>query len=80
MRNCRESLATDLGARRLVALCDLGLCKLYRRTGDHLKAREHLTTATALQREVDMRFWLEQAQAELKELGSKGTKKARGRR
>jgi hypothetical protein len=26
--------------------------------------QEHLTTATAMYREMDMRFWLEQAQAE----------------
>jgi hypothetical protein len=31
-------------------------------------AQEHLTTATTMFREMDMRFWLEQAEAELKGL------------
>ena len=47
---------------------DLGLGKLYRRTGQREQAREHLTTATTMYREMDMRFWLEQAEAEMKEL------------
>ncbi len=45
-----------------------GLGKLYRRTGQHEQAREHLTTATTMYREMDMRLWLEQAEAELKQL------------
>ena len=32
------------------------------------RPREHLTTATTMYREMDMRFWLEQAEAEMKEL------------
>jgi protein-L-isoaspartate(D-aspartate) O-methyltransferase len=43
----------------------LGLGKLYRRTGDLAKTLEHLSVATALYREMDMGFWLEQADAEL---------------
>ena len=31
---------------------------------------EHLTTATTMYREMDMRFWLEQAEAESMELGA----------
>jgi len=46
----------------------IGLGKLYRRTGKADQAREHLTTATAMYREMDMRFWLEQAEAEMREL------------
>ncbi|SRR5712692_566757 len=46
----------------------LGLGKLYRRTGKPEQAHEHLTTATSMYREMDMRFWLEQAEAELKVL------------
>ena len=46
----------------------LGLGKLYRRTGKREQAKEHLTTATTMYREMDMRFWLEQAVAELKGL------------
>jgi hypothetical protein len=29
-------------------------------------AREHLIAATAMYREMDMRFWLDQAEAELR--------------
>ena len=55
--------------RPLVAHCHLGLAKLFRRTGKREQAQEHLTTATTMYREMDMRYWLEQAEAELKELG-----------
>jgi tetratricopeptide (TPR) repeat protein len=61
-------LAGELGMRPLVAHCHLGLGKLYGRTGDRQQAQEHLTTATAMYREMGMRFWLEQAEAELREL------------
>ena len=50
--------------RPLVAHCHLGLGKLYRRTGKREQAREHLTTATTMYREMDMPFWLEQAEEE----------------
>jgi class 3 adenylate cyclase/tetratricopeptide (TPR) repeat protein len=60
--------AEELGMRPVVAHCHLGLGKLYRRTGDQDQAREHLTSATAMYREMDMPFWLEQAEGELKEV------------
>jgi tetratricopeptide (TPR) repeat protein len=63
------TLATDLGMRPLVAHCHLGLGKLYRRTGEREQARDHLTTATTMYREMDMRFWLEQAEAEMRAFG-----------
>jgi class 3 adenylate cyclase/tetratricopeptide (TPR) repeat protein len=63
------ALAEELGQRPLMARCNLGLGKLYRRTGKREQAQEHLTTATTMYREMDMRFWLEQAEAEMKELG-----------
>ena len=65
----RQALARadELGMRPLVAHCHLGLGKLYRRTGDGAKAQEHLTTAMTMYREMDMGFWLEQA--ETAELG-----------
>lgn len=50
--------------RPLVAHCQLGLGRLYRRTGERGQAGEHLTTATTMYREMAMRFWLEQAEAE----------------
>jgi class 3 adenylate cyclase/tetratricopeptide (TPR) repeat protein len=64
----REALAiaNELGMRPLVAHCHLGLAKLYRRSGDQAKAQEHLTTATALYREMGMTFWLEKADAALR--------------
>ena len=55
-------LAGELGMRPLVAHCHLGLGKLYRRTGERERAREHLSTATTMYREMDMRFWLDQAE------------------
>jgi len=63
-----SGLAEKLSMRPLVAHCHLGLGKLYRRTGKREQAREHLTTATTMYREMGMRFWLEKAEAELREL------------
>ncbi|MFQ5891158.1 MAG: tetratricopeptide repeat protein, partial [Gemmatimonadota bacterium] len=60
------ALTVELDMRPLLARCHLGLGKLYRQTGDRPKAQEHLTTAITMFREMDMRFWLEQAEAELK--------------
>jgi tetratricopeptide (TPR) repeat protein len=57
------ALATQLGMRPLVAHCHLGLGKLYRRTGKREEAREHLTIATTMYREMGMAFWLEKAAA-----------------
>jgi len=54
--------------RPLVAHCHLGLRKLYRRTGKREQAQEHLASATAMYREMDMRFWLEKAEAEMRGL------------
>jgi len=62
------ALAGELGLRPLVAHCHLGLGKLYRRTGKREQAQEHLTAATTMYREMDMRFWLEKAEAELNAL------------
>ena len=64
---CGECNA-KLGMRPLVAHCHFGLGKLYRQTSRRTQTREHLTTATALYREMDMRFWLEKAQAEVSRL------------
>jgi tetratricopeptide (TPR) repeat protein len=59
-------VATELGMRPLVAHCHLGLGRLYRQTGPETKAKEHLATATTMYREMDMRFWREQAEAEMR--------------
>jgi class 3 adenylate cyclase/tetratricopeptide (TPR) repeat protein len=61
------AVASELGMQPLVAHCHLGLGKLYRRTGKQDQAREHLTTSTTMYREMDMRFWLERAEREMKE-------------
>ena len=62
------ALAEELGLRPLMAHCHLGLGVLYRHAGKRQKAREHITMAVTMFGEMDMRFWLEQAEAESKEL------------
>ena len=62
------ALAEELGLRPLKAHCHLGLGALYRRTGKRQQAQEYLANAVTLYREMDMRFWLEQAEAEMREL------------
>jgi hypothetical protein len=61
-------LADELGMRPLGAHCHLGLGQLYRRAGKRDQAHEHLTTAAALYREMDTRFWLEQTESATTEL------------
>ena len=63
-----KALAEGLGLRPLLARCHLSIGRLYRRMGKPQQAQEHLTTATTMYREMDMRFWLEQAEAEMGEL------------
>src|SRR5262249_43975902 len=63
------ALAEPRGMRPLVAHCHLGRGKLHRRTSNHALAREHLTTAIAMYREMGMAYWLEQADAEMRQLG-----------
>jgi tetratricopeptide (TPR) repeat protein len=55
--------AQELGMRHLVAHCLLGLGNLHKQTGQRVRAREHLSMATALFREMSMKFWLEKAEA-----------------
>jgi tetratricopeptide (TPR) repeat protein len=61
-------LARKLGMRPLVAHCHLGLGKLCWHTGRRQEAQEHLGIATTMYREMDMTYWLEQADAEMKTL------------
>jgi tetratricopeptide (TPR) repeat protein len=58
------TIAESLGMRPLIAHCHLGLGSLCRRTGRRDEARDHLTTATMMYRDMDMTYWLEQAEAE----------------
>jgi DNA-binding SARP family transcriptional activator len=57
------ALAEELGMRPLEAHCHLGLGNLHRRTRKADPACEHLATAMAMYREMDMRFWLGQMEA-----------------
>ena len=59
------ALAESLGMRPLVAHCHFGLGQIYLRTSRRDQARDHLTTATTMYREMDMPFWLAQAEAEM---------------
>ena len=60
------AVAEELGLRPPAAHCHLGLGRAYRRTTMRHQAEDHLSTAAAMYREMDMRFWLEQAEAELR--------------
>ena len=62
------ALAEELGMRPLVAHCHLGLGKLYRRTGKREQAQKHVATATTMYRDMGMTYWLEQAEAEMRQL------------
>jgi DNA-binding NtrC family response regulator/tetratricopeptide (TPR) repeat protein len=62
------ALAGELGMRPLVAHCHLGLGKIASRTHQRAQAQEHLTSATTMYREMDMRFWLSQAEMAMVEL------------
>jgi tetratricopeptide (TPR) repeat protein len=71
-RYWRQSLelATDLGMRPELAHAHLGLARLLRNAGAQEQAREHLTTAAKMYREMDMRFWVDQAETEPMEPGA----------
>jgi class 3 adenylate cyclase/tetratricopeptide (TPR) repeat protein len=58
-------LAKELGMRPLQAHCHHGLGRLYGQTGRGEQARAALATAIALYRDMDMTFWLPQAEAAL---------------
>jgi class 3 adenylate cyclase/tetratricopeptide (TPR) repeat protein len=59
------ALAEALGMRPLQAHCHLGLGTLYARIGRPESARPALSTAMALYRDMEMTFWLPQAEAAL---------------
>jgi tetratricopeptide (TPR) repeat protein len=63
------ALAEPRGMRPQVAHCHFGLGKLYRRRGDREPAENHLATAIAMYREMGMAYSLDQAEAELCQLG-----------
>jgi tetratricopeptide (TPR) repeat protein len=55
-------LAGQLGMRPLLAHCHLGLGRFHRRTGNNAQAGEHLSIATMMYAEMEMRFWVTQAE------------------
>jgi tetratricopeptide (TPR) repeat protein len=59
------SLASELEMRPLLAHSHRGLGKLCGRTGQLEQAQRHIRTATTMYREMGMRFYLEQAEAEI---------------
>ena len=63
------ALAEPRRMRPQVAHCHFGLGKLHRRRGDREQAQEHLTTAMAMYRDIGMTYWMEQVEAELRQLG-----------
>jgi tetratricopeptide (TPR) repeat protein len=63
------ALAESRGMRPLVAHCHLGLGKLYLRTDKREQSQEHRTSATTMYRDMGMTYWLEKAEAEMRELG-----------
>ena len=69
--NYRNSLALagERGMRPLAAHCHLSLAKLSRFVGEGWQVQEHLATAAAMYRDMDMRFWLEQAEAQMRQPG-----------
>jgi len=65
------ALAESRGMRPLIAHCHLGLGRLYARSGKREQATEMLGGGAAMYRDMDMPFWLEQAQAELLAVGGR---------
>jgi hypothetical protein len=63
------ALAGDLGMRPLIAHCHLGLGRRYMRTTKRAESDEHFSAATSMYREIEVTYWLEKAEAEMRELG-----------
>jgi tetratricopeptide (TPR) repeat protein len=59
------TLAQELGMRPLQAHCHQGLGVLYAAAGQRAQAHAALSTAIALYRDMEMHFWLPQAEATL---------------
>ena len=65
------ALADELGMRPLAAHCRFGLGKLFAHMGRGDAARENLATALSMYREMKMRHWPEQAEADLRLLAKR---------
>ena len=62
------ALAERLTMRPLIAHCHVGLGTIYRHTDKRQEAQERLTIAITMYREMDMLFWLDQADQEMTRL------------
>ena len=62
------AIAEAHGMRPLIAHCHLGIGQLHWRTGRRQEAYERLGTAMTMYREMDMRYWLQKAEAEASRL------------
>ena len=62
----RLAFAEARGMRPLVAHSHLGLGRLYARTGEVRQATEHLDMAATIYRDLDMPYWLEQVEREIR--------------
>ena len=71
------AIAEQIGASPLAAHCHVGPAKLYRRTDKREQAREHLTTATTMYREMGMTYSLEKAEAKMTDLSDRPAGKTR---
>jgi tetratricopeptide (TPR) repeat protein len=65
------TLADELGMRPLQAHCHRGLGTLYRQTGQSEHARAELSTAIETYQDMEMTFWLPQAEAALADVESR---------
>jgi tetratricopeptide (TPR) repeat protein len=63
-----RALAEELRMRPLAAHCNMGLGRLYRRAAMRDEALEHLKAALGEYREMNMQFWPEQVEAEIRML------------
>jgi tetratricopeptide (TPR) repeat protein len=57
------ALASSRGMKPLLAHCHLGLGKAFQRARKPQEAREHIAKAVELYRSLEMRLWLEPAEA-----------------
>jgi tetratricopeptide (TPR) repeat protein len=58
-------LASNLAMRPLAAHTHAGLWRLYRRRAELAKAQEHLAAATAMYRDMGMRYWLDVVESDI---------------
>jgi phage FluMu protein Com len=71
---CPRCRAENRERRRFCGECGFSFalkcpsCGFINESRTREQAREHLTTATTMYSDMGMRFWLEQAEAEMKEL------------